>query len=222
MTDIWLSFKDDVTLTENGPDRLQLKTSISRTELTDLSAGAMAVLHALADGGLTDPGMRALVAEHDGPSGMFKFFQIFPRLVSAGAVCYTLHHDDAPLLTLVPASPYFRRNKDEIPPDARFQLSRFAYVHLENGQILLESARGFARLVIHETALMSLVGLLATPQSWTSAADTLGNIPPDVMHVVFQFLRSVQALTEPQDGTTAEDANTTLRQWDFHDLLFHA
>jgi oxazoline/thiazoline dehydrogenase len=224
MADLLLSLKDDVVMQSLDEGGLALQTPISRLELQQLSDGGRAVIEALASDGLTDPDMRALVMQHDGPGGLFGFFQLFPRLVGAGTICYTLRQDGEPLLMLQPVSPYFRRNKDDIPPDKFFQLSRFAFLHLEGDHYLLESPLGFGRLILHHDALLQVLAKLKAPSSWSQVAAAVDAISEETMQVVFQFLISIGAVTrmDAESGAAVEAGDDTLRQWDFHDLLFHS
>ena len=112
-------------------------------------------------------------------------------------------------MTLAAASPHF----DWTPPDPQFAtrwtLSRFAYIHQIDGSLQLRNPRALCYLLLNDEAAMALVFRLSRG---------------DVAAVDGQLLRMLRlagAIT-PVDATGAEEQDPTLRQWDFHDLLFHA
>src|SRR6185437_14799175 len=79
-----------------------------------------------------------------------------------------------------------------------------------------------ARLTLHGSRGAALPGLFAAPRSVRSLAAELPGATRQAAADCVQLLAGAGALTPATpDGGTAEDANPTLAQWSFADLLFH-
>ena len=105
---------------------------------------------------------------------------------------------------------------------ARWRLSRFAFVHLEAGGLVAESARGASRVSLDHPSDAAVVAALARPCTVEELAHRSGC---DLDHVRTLTARLADAgLVEAVDdeGRLAEDRDAALRQWEFHDRLFHA
>jgi SagB-type dehydrogenase family enzyme len=95
-------------------------------------------------------------------------------------------------------------------------LSRFALCRAAEGGLLVESPRALVRIVLHTSRA---AGLLVDFQR--GVAD-LGS--DDAEHAALAVLFAEAGLLVPVDeeGHSDEDVDPDLRQWSFHDLLFHS
>jgi oxazoline/thiazoline dehydrogenase len=104
----------------------------------------------------------------------------------------------------------------------RYTLSRFAYIHQVEGQTILESP--LSKMTVHLIGWQSIaiVGLLASPCTASTIATQIKDIHLATIEQLISLLLSTQMLCEvAEDGTTVEQTDVTLAQWEFHDLLFH-
>lgn len=101
-------------------------------------------------------------------------------------------------------------------------LSRFAYCHRDAGYFTIRSPRSFFEVAVFDSRLVALIARLAEPQQ---AQELVPGSDMDriVVESTFALLLNLGVLCEVlTDGSTDEDGDPALRQWEFHDLLFHA
>lgn len=131
--------------------------------------------------------------------------------------------DGARLATLVPMAATFECAPSELGAAREYVLSRFVYIHSEDGALLLESPLSQARIVLHDWRAAVIVHLLAEPRRLD---DLRGQLPPvaqNAIEAVVALLVAARMASEAHpDGTCATDEGAALRSWEFHDLLFHA
>ncbi|MGP3931782.1 SagB family peptide dehydrogenase [Nonomuraea sp. KM88] len=120
----------------------------------------------------------------------------------------TLHQGERPLYGIVPVKPL---DVPGGPPprgaDPRWRLSRFALLRRERAGMVLESPCASADILIHDPALL---GLLGGPDG---ACGTCPSLPADV------FWRDLWRTGFLVDEEAGEERR--LRHWSVHDLWFH-
>lgn len=109
----------------------------------------------------------------------------------------------------------------------RFRLSRFAFLRREDDCMLVESGLGHAHLVLHDETLAGLTTRLSRPHD----ADELARCAPenggeafsatDATTLLWLLVNTGAVFACDDRGQIREDQQTALRQWEFHDLLFH-
>ncbi|WP_445243687.1 MULTISPECIES: SagB/ThcOx family dehydrogenase [unclassified Microcoleus] len=107
--------------------------------------------------------------------------------------------------------------------DRQYILSNFAYIHQLKGHILLESP--LSKMAVHllNWQAMAIIGLLAHPCKCSEIETEIKAINLNTIQEFISLLLSTQMLCEVSEyGTISEQADVTLAQWEFHDLLFHA
>jgi SagB-type dehydrogenase family enzyme len=127
-----------------------------------------------------------------------------------------------PLLTLVPNSPYYDFHIFDLSQEQKYLLSRFAYWHRVQEQLVLESPQGFAQIILESEQAVMLISKLMKPQSCQALAKCISTISLQTMTSVFNLLLNAGLLSVVDEaGQSQEDKDEVLRQWEFHDLLFH-
>lgn len=216
-----LSFREDIALVESGNGSAVLRGTQVDIPLQRLSTGWLEAMQSLSNGGATEGHLAGMVLSRDGPTSLFHFQQMLGRLGNAGLIRSTLQHDERPLATIVPLTSRYRLRR-EVPRDQPFLLSRFAYVHREDGKMVLECPLGHAKIILHTAQAMDLIGLLAEATTSPDLA-TRADLDQGTAAAFMSFLASAEALSaSDQDRRTVEDTDAGLAQWEFHDLLFHA
>jgi SagB-type dehydrogenase family enzyme len=214
-----LALKPSITLIDDGDD--VLVTDHDQRALRILSAGpaVRGLLEGLMAGGRTAESLYEAVPRDDPDAALLS--EVLARVAGKGFMLSTLTADDRRLATLEPISPSFRFV--DVAVTGRFLMSRFAWMRRLGEETVLESALGHARVVLHDGRLAALVGLLSQPKS---AADLAGGVAgmDEATTAAFLWLlgNAGAAFQSDADGCVEEDKHTALRQWEFHDLLFHS
>jgi oxazoline/thiazoline dehydrogenase len=216
-----LSLRPDVPLIELPEGILVFRSAESENLAFQRVSPAMrAVFDKLREGGCTEQQLSLLVMEQDGPTALMSFYQHMHKLASHALFCHTLPANERPLATITPIARHYRFQPNLVEADQPYTLSRFAYLHNHNGQMVLECPLGFTRITLHDGRATALLTALAQPQT---AQQLAGDLDEETTRMFLNFLANGNALTTPgEDGKTAEESSPTLGQWDFHDLLFHS
>jgi SagB-type dehydrogenase family enzyme len=152
----------------------------------------------------------SLMDRHQGDfAAMMATMNLFRQLHVMGLVGYVLRDEAKTILEMLPqtaglepVSPY------DLDMAQVYRASRFAYVHIEDGQMLLESANSKAYLVVHEPQILTW---FAAFQTGISVSDFLAKFgQSDTLTQVVCCFISIGAIVAENEP-----------QWDFHDAVFH-
>jgi SagB-type dehydrogenase family enzyme len=125
----------------------------------------------------------------------------------------TVTVDGAELVRLEPTAREISAEPVPVDGAARVRLSRFAFCRSRDGVLVLESPLATVRCVLLHRRARELVTELGAVHAAADLAE------PDLLGVLVGA-RLVEVAGP--DGEFASDAEPRLRQWDFHDLLFHS
>ncbi|NJN55160.1 MAG: hypothetical protein HC804_10600, partial [Anaerolineae bacterium] len=222
-----LVFREGVSIQNGAGPNLILNWQVGdqtlEAEFSSLTPGILTALRSMAESGVTLQKLVNTVVEKDGWPTLYKFHAYLQTLEKASLIHRFVPNGNGPLVTLVPNSPYYRFRKQTIDPEQKYILSRFAYWHREENHFVLESPMGLAKLRWHDGQIPALILELHRPCSLLDLAEHLKTLSPKKLETVFVFLLNAALLTEvDDDGQIQEEANKTIHQWEFHDLLFHA
>ncbi|MGW4703692.1 SagB family peptide dehydrogenase [Streptomyces sp. NPDC004285] len=109
-----------------------------------------------------------------------------------------------------------------VRPDATVRLSRFAFCRSRDGALVLESPLVKFRAVLTDTAARTLAAALGEPGTPGRLGADAGLDAASTADVLGHLVGAGFAELADEDGAFASDAEPVLRQWDFHDLLFHS
>ena len=214
-----LSFKPEITWHELPTDesivlqsrdrKLTFKrpTTGLRTALTTLHAGK----------GATNLELSQIVQQADGIYELSTFNSHLTKLIGLGWICHGIDS----LATAIPLTRDFQFIVSKIDPEQSFTLSRFAYLHQVKGQMILESPLSKAKVCLHDWRGAASIAKLTQPQTIAELV-----VPTLTTEEIKQFLALLLAAGMLSIETSAVDsksleADNSLTQWDFHDLLFH-
>jgi SagB-type dehydrogenase family enzyme len=155
-----------------------------------------------------------------GPQASVALQFLLQRLSGEQLVEFATAPENA-IATLRPMSPNFVLHLAAIDDNALYRLSRFAFLRTSpDGSFLVETPRGFASITLAATQAMQCMLLLAKGCNLQqlvacgSSRQQLG--------ALIQLLLMGSFVERGENGSYPEDKDPTLRQWDFHDLLFHS
>ncbi|MFD7701245.1 SagB family peptide dehydrogenase [Streptomyces caelestis] len=137
-----------------------------------------------------------------------------------------LTHDEPPLrrelLRLEPTARDAVHRTAAVPADARVRLSRFALCRTREGVLVLESPLVKFRAVLADRAARELAAALGQPGPAVRAGEGTGLSEAETLTVLAHLVGTGFVEVAAADGGFASDTEPVLRQWDFHDLLFHS
>ena len=189
--------------------------------------GALAreMICGLADAPLTNARAQREAAQFDDAQERERFAtDIYALLTNGLARECALGADGAPLATLVPVARHYSPLEVSIDASTPVALSRFSFLrrHAVARGLVVESPLAFARVHLDAPVAALVVAALATGATLEQLAAEADLDLPAVAGVVGLLLRAGVAGAVDDDGKLQEDRDPALRQWHFHDLLFHS
>jgi len=220
--DFHLHLRPGVRLQPDGPDLLVVRTDGQALRYRSPSSAAQTLLQTLADRGGRAEDLMALAQTAEPTADAALLYYLLTLLKQRGMLSYTLRQDDQPLATLEPMTAAFRLVAlDAAVPGHR--LSRFAWLRRDGDSVLVECSLGQARLRITDQRLSSALVRLAQPQTVDALIEALPGLTPATITGFLTLLASARVVFPcDSQGQIPEDIDPALRQWEYHDLLFHA
>jgi SagB-type dehydrogenase family enzyme len=216
-----LSFTEDISVDHPAPDQVVIETSDRRFTLRGLSLGLLLAIQILSSQGATEEELAGQIEERDGVEALSTLYYHLEVFRAHRMLRYSISCGGAHLATLNPISTYFRFTPKPLDPQLSFVLSRFAYLHREEGRMVLESPLSHGKITLHGWMGAALVGGLAGAQSFSSLCDLLSEINPEIIELFLGMLLAAGFLVEAKPEKPCPEESPALLQWDFHDLLFH-
>lgn len=217
-----LSFRRDLRVIEDGPERVTLQGPLGTQALSGLSPGMLDVMRTLAGDGATEDQLADLMLRHGDAADLARMYYQLERWKRWRLVRFSLVVEGPPLAILEAISPSFHFGPQPVAADARYVLSRFALCRRVEGELVLESPLAHARIVLPGSLGARLVAELATPSSYPELAARTTGLAESIMQAFVGLLANAGVLSPVEQDGAAEDADATLRQWEFHDLLYHS
>ncbi len=157
------SLAEGAAVEDGAAGELVFSNLHSRLVLRRLGPALAGALRRLAAPGEAEARLAESVLAAEGPAALARWYYSLQTLARRGFLRISVHADKQRLATLVPAAPSFVFTTAVAPPDRRYRLSRFAYLHRIGEEMVLESPLAFARMVLHDDRAAALVHALARP-----------------------------------------------------------
>ncbi|HEY9599117.1 MAG TPA: dehydrogenase, partial [Cyanophyceae cyanobacterium] len=225
-----LSLKKNISVIEQLSDRIIVQSPPVKgnipsytLDIEQMSPGLLAAIRILAADGATEDYLSDVVLQTDGFSELPKLYYYLQQFMNLGMICHTVRCDGFPLATRVPIYPFQSVQFREVAIDQKYALSRFAYCHKEQNQLILESPLSSAQLILEGWKGAAIIAELSHPQTYQEISQKIPGTSEDAVQLLFSLLLSTQMLDAVDErGQLPEEANDTLVSWEFHDLLFHS
>jgi SagB-type dehydrogenase family enzyme len=218
-----LSFRSDISVVEEPDGRVALESPSGRALLSNVTGGLLEALRRLGSIGATEDELIDLIQEADGTHTLAWLYYHLQRFRDLGLLCYSVKLNGVSLASVVPMVRGYDPSARTLPLEARCRLSRFAYVRRDGETLVLESPLSSARTMLPGAIGATLVGALARTSTCRELCTSLNGVPEATARALLDLLASAGTIAEVgDDGALAEDADPALRQWEFHDLLFHS
>lgn len=216
-----LSVRPGVSLSEMKAGGCVITGPVFAFTLNRLPSGVQRAVAGLFAGGSTEQQLLDLASETDGVVALPHFSYLLKRLDGEGLVCRTICDGGRSLVTLVPtlakgAAPVFQES-------ARYVLSRFTLMRREDGRAILESPLGVAKAVLHDRRASVLAAALTEPVDCRALLTIVPDLSEAAATALLHALHAADLLSiVGPGGAAAEDTDTRLLPWQFHDLLLHS
>jgi oxazoline/thiazoline dehydrogenase len=219
-----LSFARGVTIDRSSADRIVIQTPITKRECTfrTPSPGLRQVIDVLSSTGATEDELTRLAEELDGTKAVARFSHYLFTFAERQILNYGISCPDRRVATLAPASIYFRFLPAPLAPGSTYTLSRFAYLHRQQEDLILESPLAHGTITLHGWDGAALVAELARAQTLGSLCGLLPSMARDCVALLLEMLLGASFVSELNPNEPYAGESEALAQWDFHDLLFHA
>jgi SagB-type dehydrogenase family enzyme len=137
-----------------------------------------------------------------------------------------------PLLGAVPLGQLSRFDLEELKTDPAeepeqapgplFQISRFACLHRVGERLFVECPQRSNRIIVMALELGSVIAALTQPKSLSDLTKEFTSLPESLTRECIQFLAAFGVIGQVEEtGRIAEDADPSLMQREFHDVLMH-
>lgn len=202
-----IHFKNQVAVKNFSEELISLDYQDSNLEWKMPTVSLQMTLKTLLEGGEVED---VLLQKWDVKESNLFYFLI-EKLKQKGWLSYTLYNKGFPFCTLNPYKGSQFRLKSWKNRERAFQISRFAYMRHDEGQILLETPLAPVSIQIHNPLAAALWASLASPITLEKLKEQFTDL---------DGLESFIALLHGACFIEAEDAS--LDTWEFHDLVFHS
>lgn len=218
-----LSFPSDTSFVEVSPGNLEIKTPIVKQRVAGVGPGVLAALYRMTHDGACEKELADIVQEIDGAEELLRFYFYLFQFSEHGLLCRSIYWNDKPLATSVPISSRYRFESRRPSQQARYILSRFAYCRRGGQRLVVESPLSYGQLILHSREGAAILAELARPCRYADLCLRLPEFSHETVLLFLELLLTTGLLTKVDgDGEAAEDQDDSLRQWEFHDLLFHS
>jgi oxazoline/thiazoline dehydrogenase len=158
----------------------------------------------------------------DGAEAIQSLHSILEKLDQSGLLIRSVQFNNQTLVSLIPQSQYFSFEERHISLSQKYCLSRFAYLHAEQNELILESPLSLARVVLAQSITAAILQRLTHPATLQELCSENSTLPESILSDFVSLLFSCKMVCEVNsDGISAEEESVNLRSWEFHDFLYH-
>lgn len=200
----------------DGPD-LRVDAPFAGLVLRHPGPGISSALHAMQTAPQSIDALAEIVISHDGPERLGVLFFQLDALERHGLLRHVVLAGEQPMMAIEANAPEFALRTVDLAALAPLRLSRFTLVRREGEALVAENPKGRARLTLLDRSALAIVHRLALPlpREELAALD-------DEMIACLHLLANAGLLDRESADDLPEDEDPVVRQWAFHDLLFHA
>lgn len=220
MKDLILTFREDINIHYGNDGEIFLQNEVISINMTGPTPGIKAFIQKLGGEGATEDELADMVIDLDGIESAALFYYHLERFTGLSMICRTIYYNKTPFATMEPVSFYFKWKDDFNIKDEKFILSRFALLRREKNTSILESPLSYCRIILHDSKSFEIIHMLNKEKTVEDICSTITD--KNLIITFLGLLLNNGFLIEiDHEGNNPEEANEVLRQWEFHDLLFH-
>ncbi len=216
-----VSFRDGITLLIDEKPSLTLQSPYGKQVLSQCPVAFYPLLQQLVSPGIPYQELVESALKINIPNPLARLIHYLQSLSRSGVILLTVTMKDQQVAIFEPTSSKFQLPRAE-QIDEPFRLSRFAYLHRVENDIVLESPLSSGRLIVQDDLLLSIVTQFNCPTTLDDIEKKFPEVSPDEIIGFINLLWSTNFLTSTDSsGELDEDVKPELMTWEFHDLLFH-
>jgi SagB-type dehydrogenase family enzyme len=227
--DIYIILRPDSVIQESERGKLSItfppQMGSTSLQINDPGEGFLSAIRTLQNPGINHDKMGLVyqqIKTQDGLKGIGRFAALLRRLTNLGFIRYEVRSGDKPFATLIPTGKDFKLFEGSIAGAKPFVLSRFACLHREGRELLLDSPLGLGKVLTSDLQAAKLLTAFVWPHSHADIQEISPEVPASVIGGFLVLLLSIQALTAVDTNVVSEEAKSpNLETWEFHDLFFH-
>lgn len=133
---------------------------------------------------------------------------------------FVLDFNGSKLATFTPFASVVPLMPAELVANQQYILSRFAYIHNQDNQMVLESPLAHAKVILHDWRVSALLHNLAQPQRLETLCREFQCLSSEIIFTFLSWLLGGEFLIVTDQKENIQQGQSLI-QWDFHDLLFH-
>jgi SagB-type dehydrogenase family enzyme len=209
-----LQFAPGFSVQEDADGHLHIHSPKSSLRLKGLSAAIKQGIARLVTGEKEEVLASLVLQEGEELSLFFYYLEFFKE---KGLLSLTATVQEHPFITLTPTTSSFNIKERDDLNTLHFQLSRFCLSRLIGQELVLETPLSSIQVILRTERASAFIHRLAKPQSLSELSLHFPEISAEEMHHILLYLLRSQVVVSEDE----EKKNIPLRQWEFHDLLFH-
>lgn len=212
-----LHFKLNVTLFEDS-SQIQLQSPTIVWKWKEISSSLRECIQLLNTIGATEDELCDIFQKNQDDLAVLYYY--LGKFKEHFLLSFTVCSESERLVTLIPTSNDFIFESKKVFLDKKYLLSRFAYWHLEQANMILETPLSSAKIIIESYKVSKLLHALAKPQIFEDLLKSYLEISEESLNALILLFLNAKVIT--LDETSNEEQELALVQWEFHDLLFHS
>ncbi len=209
-----VAFREDVRVTFDG-ESVSLQSPVSSFTLRPVRGGLHTALTRLSAG----PHRHAALVEGLAAAERAQLQRFLER--AGRLLTHSVMVDGRELARVEHTARGVRHQPLPVASDARVRLSKFALCRSLGDHLVLESPLAKVRFVLLDAAARHLVAALGAAREVDGLAGEELK-PAEALELLGHLAGAGFVESAAPDGTFPSEAEPALRQWDFHDLLFHS
>jgi oxazoline/thiazoline dehydrogenase len=218
-----LSLREEISfIQEPETNVMALLSPDHKITFGSTKSGLRNVLYSLTNEGGSFEKLNSYLEADEGIFAVSKLSSYLEKFSQLGWLCHYVFAGDDLLAAATPISKGIQFTNIEIFAESRYLLSRFAYIHRVNEQMILESPLSKVQIQLFNWQGIAIINQLAKPFNCLELATQIPNLSIDITKKIIGLLANAQMISESSvKGNTLKQEDPILAQWEFHDLLFH-
>ena len=219
-----LKFRDAVNISIVREDEVIVQDEILSLKIGNSSKAINCFLDALKKDGGTEDELSDIVLSRGDNNDLMNFYYYLERFSKLCMISRTLCDSGSKIVTIEPISLGFKRDGElKLDESLKYVISRFVFSRRDGAKHICESPLSLARLVIVDEKCADILHFLASPIRPDGLCKKLPSVTKEFLEYFLEVLLNSEFIVPvAADGTSGEDKNEALLQWDFHDLMFHS
>ncbi len=220
MPSIIISLRNGVSILEPSEGGLELQAGYRRHRIKDATANTLQTLLRLFSSEISYAELLDRRGNEDEPGGVWSCLEKISRL---GCLFWSIEAQGLELAKLQTIGLGFAPHLTQIERDQRFLASRFAYSRSLNRKSVLETPINPVRVELSHWLSGAVWQQISQPFTYPELSAVIPGSDPELVRMLLQLFLAAGVIQPLEDSAVTSGAlDEALKQWEFHDLLFHS